>query len=90
MDDILELFYRLPIELRTKIMYSGYITSPTAEIIKNLKKETEEFNGRRFSLDTINYKRTTFYNILKELNYIRDTELLLEEEIFYLLLLYGI
>jgi hypothetical protein len=89
MIDVIELFYNLPIEIRSKIMYSGYIISPTANIIKELKKELKFFNERRWSLTTMNYEKATFYNILKELNFLKDTELLIEDEILYLLLLYG-
>ena len=90
MKDVIELFYNLPIELRSKIVYSGYIISPTAIILKNLKKEIKEYNERRWSLDTMNYEEATFYNILKDLNYLRDTELMLQQEIFYLMIIYGI
>jgi hypothetical protein len=79
----------LPIEIRSKIMYSGYIVTPTAKIIKDLTKEIKFFNERRWSLTTMNYEKATFYNILQELNFLKDTEIIIQQEILYLLLLYG-
>lgn len=86
MIDVIELFYNLPIEIRSKIMYSGYIVSPTAKLIKELKKEIKFFNERRWSLTTMKYEKATFYNILRELNFLKEFN---ENELIYLLLLYG-
>tara|TARA_S200002703_G_scaffold67100_1_gene58289 strand:- start:11785 stop:12072 length:288 start_codon:yes stop_codon:yes gene_type:complete len=89
MKDVLELFYSLPIELRSKIVYSGYIIAPTSIIIKNLKKEIKEYNERRWSLDTMNYEEATFYNILKDLNYLKDLDEILEQQILYMFYIYA-
>jgi hypothetical protein len=86
MIDVIELYYNLPIEIRSKIMYSGYIVSPTAKIIKDLTKEIKFFNERRWSLTTMNYEEATFYNILRELNFLKELD---DEEFLYYLLLYA-
>ena len=89
MIDVIELFYNLPIEIRSKIMYSGYIVSPTAKIIKDLTKEIKFFNERRWSLTTMNYQKATFYNILRELNFLKNLDEILEQQILYMFYIYA-
>ena len=89
MIDVIELFYKLPIEIRSKIMYSGYIVSPTAKIIKDLTKEIKFFNERRWSLTTMNYEKATFYNILRELNFLKNLDEILEQQILYMFYIYA-
>ena len=89
MIDVIELFYNLPIEIRSKIMYSGYIVSPTAKIIKDLTKEIKFFNERRWSLTTMNYEKATFYNILRELNFLKNLDEILEQQILYMFYIYA-
>ena len=89
MIDVIELFYNLPIEIRSKIMYSGYIVSPTAKIIKDLTKEIKFFNERRWSLTTMNYQKATFYNILRELNFLKNLDEILEQQILNMFYIYA-
>lgn len=83
------MFYKLPIEIKSKIMYSGFIVSPTAKIIKDLTKEIKFFNERRWSLTTMNYEKATFYNILRELNFLKNLDEILEQQILYMFYIYA-
>lgn len=76
MIDVLDLFYNLPIELRSKIVYSGYIVHPLADIIKDIKKDIEIFNDTNVNLLTLEKEEPSFYNLLKTLGYLKDTDML--------------
>lgn len=64
----------LPSELQFKILSytKRYIIHPTAEIIKDLIKETDELNNIHFNLDTLKYEKLSFYNYLVVNGYLKD------------------
>lgn len=76
MKDILDLFFNLPIELRSKIVYSGYIVHPTAQLIKDLKRDIDFWNKCNINIDTMDYEEPSFYLLLKSLNYLDDIMML--------------
>tara|TARA_R100000353_G_scaffold175448_2_gene145826 strand:+ start:335 stop:595 length:261 start_codon:yes stop_codon:yes gene_type:complete len=53
----------LPYELQKKI-YNYSIMHHSAKIIQELIKETDELNNSHFCIDTLKYKKLTFFNIL--------------------------
>jgi len=93
MIDVLDLFFNLPIELRSKIVYTGYIVHPVANIVKDLKKDIEIFNDTNVNLLTLEKEELSFYDLLKTLDYLNDVGVLdIENFLDYILnnhIIYG-
>jgi hypothetical protein len=60
----------LPYELQHKIFHKS-ILHPTAKIIKELIKETDELNNIHFCLDTLKYDKLSFYEYLVKLYHLK-------------------
>lgn len=71
----------LPIEIKSKIMYSGFIRHPTADIIRDFKKEHCGHIDQVYDFETECFKDLNFYDYLKDNGYLYSNK-------YFLLYLY--
>ena len=62
-------FHNLPEEIKSKIMYSGYIIHPVAKIFNDFKKDNLDLINNKFNLDTYVYDDLSMYEYLGEMDY---------------------
>tara|TARA_A100000171_G_C2022415_1_gene91735 strand:- start:279 stop:563 length:285 start_codon:yes stop_codon:yes gene_type:complete len=74
MKDIIDLYYQLPIELRAKIMYSGWIVHPVAKIFKDFYNEEKYWIYRMYDVENNRYINCDFYTYLKGIDYLKYLE----------------
>tara|TARA_R110002012_G_scaffold304666_2_gene508278 strand:+ start:2330 stop:2641 length:312 start_codon:yes stop_codon:yes gene_type:complete len=79
MKDVTELFYSLPIELRSKIMFKSGIIHPVAEIFNDFKLEYCYLMNNLYNLENLEYFNLSFYNYLCEINYLKSYGYTMEE-----------
>jgi len=68
---MIENISELPAEIQHKILMYCMI-HPTASIMKELIKETEELNRYHFDIDNFKYTKLSFYNYLVNTGYLKD------------------
>lgn len=73
------MFFKLPIELRSKIMYSGYIVHPVAKIMKDLIDCEKELWQSEINLDNLESVDFNFYEYLVNVNFFNIIGLTMEE-----------
>lgn len=76
----LNLFHRLPIEIQSKIMFSGYLKNPLSLLIDDFIKEEEELKTKCFDIEKNTFIEKSFYNHLQDTGYFR-IKLFSEEEV---------
>tara|TARA_R100000654_G_scaffold24441_2_gene47317 strand:+ start:4957 stop:5220 length:264 start_codon:yes stop_codon:yes gene_type:complete len=79
------LIMSLPYELQHKIFHYS-ILHPTAKVIKELIKETDELNNIHFCIDNLKYDKLSFFEYLVEMRYLKgyhDFEDLIELLYYY-------
>ncbi len=70
-----DLYYdKLPIEIKSKIMFRSGIEHPTAKIIKEFIVDITFLNLCRYNLYKLTYEPLTFYNYICEINYLEHYE----------------
>tara|TARA_R110000824_G_scaffold397009_1_gene599258 strand:- start:822 stop:1100 length:279 start_codon:yes stop_codon:yes gene_type:complete len=88
MNDFNNNWNKLPIELRSKIMYSGWITHPVADIIKEFIKETSYLNLCRYNLYKLMYDPLEFVDYLKETMYLKETKIDIHDLLVQIIMLH--
>jgi len=68
------LLKSLPIELRAKIMFSGWIVHPVAKIFKDFYDEEKFFLYRMYDIEKNEYMNCDFYTYLKGIEYLKYDE----------------
>jgi len=63
----------LPEEIKSKIMYSGYIKNPTAVLIKCFMGECELWDYE-YNLDSDKYEKSSFYDYLCDTKYLTSLD----------------
>ena len=64
-------FVNLPIELKSKIMYSGYVKHPVAVIFNEFVADYCDLMHNTFCLETMDYKTITFFDYLIETGHLK-------------------
>ncbi len=62
-------YNNLPEEIKSKIMFSGYIIHPIAKVFKDFKNDNLDLINNKFNLDNFIYEDLTMYEYLKEMEY---------------------
>jgi len=73
------MYNDLPIEIKSKIMYSGYIIHPVATIFKEFYDETCYLINNEFNLETLQYNEISFYDYLYSINYFNKITFTMED-----------
>jgi len=62
-------YNNLPEEIKSKIMFSGYIIHPIAKVFKDFKNDNLDLINNKFNLDNFIYEDLSMYEYLKEMEY---------------------
>ena len=75
------MFNELPIELKSKIMYSGFIKHPVSIIFNDFLNDYCDLMHNSFCLEMITYKQEFLYQYLQDTYFLRDYENILYNDI---------
>ena len=70
----LDLYYQLPLEIQSKIMYSGWIVHPVAKIFKDFYEEEKFYLFNQYDIENDRYIECDLYSYLKGIEFLKDTE----------------
>ena len=66
-------YNNLPEEIKSKIMFCGYIVHPIAKVFKDFKNDNLDLINNKFNLDNFLYEDLSMYEYLKEMEYFNKT-----------------